>query len=173
MIRLYDSFGVCEWDVVKSNIEYMHHSEGIRVFYVDHLTALATGQGTDERVELERITSDIAKLAKRLGIIIMMVSHLATPDGKPHEEGGRVSIRHFKGSRAIGFWCHYMFGMERDQQAENIKDRQTTIFRVLKDRYTGQSTGMTIPLNYNQATGHLYEQTVFDIVPVDDVMAAF
>ena len=173
MIRLYDSFGVCEWDVVKSNIEYMHHAEGIRIFYIDHLTALATGQGVDERIELERITSDIAKISKRLGIIITMVSHLATPDGKPHEEGGRVSIRHFKGSRAIGFWCHYMFGMERDQQAENIKDRQTTTFRVLKDRYTGQATGMTIPLNYNQATGHLYEQTVFDIVPCEDLMAAF
>ena len=173
MIRLYDSFGVCEWDVVKTNIEYMHHSEGIKIFYIDHLTALATGQGTDERVELERITSDIAKIAKRLGVIITMVSHLATPDGKSHEEGGRVSIRHFKGSRAIGFWCHYMFGMERDQQAENINDRQTTTFRVLKDRYTGQSTGMTIPLNYNSETGHLYEKTVFDTVRLVDELEAF
>ena len=57
-LRMYDSFGVCEWDVVKSNIEYMHHAEGIEIFYIDHLTALATGQGTDERVELERITSN-------------------------------------------------------------------------------------------------------------------
>ena len=172
-IRLYDSFGVCEWDVVKANIEYMHAAEDIRIFYVDHLTALATGQGTDERVELERITSDIAKLAKRLGIIITMVSHLATPEGKPHEEGGRVSIRHFKGSRAIGFWCHFMFGMERNQQAEDIKERQTTTFRVLKDRYTGQSTGLTIPLNYNSDSGHLYEQTVFDTVPVLDENSPF
>jgi twinkle protein len=46
-LRMYDSFGVCEWDVVKSNIEYLHHAEGIRIFYVDHLTALATGQSTD------------------------------------------------------------------------------------------------------------------------------
>ena len=172
-IRLYDSFGVCEWDVVKSNIEYMHAAEDIKIFYIDHLTALATGQGTDERVELERITSDIAKLAKRLGVIITMVSHLATPEGKSHEEGGRVSIRHFKGSRAIGFWCHFMFGMERDQQAADIKSRQTTTFRVLKDRYTGQSTGLTIPLNYNADSGHLYEQTVFDTAPVFDENSPF
>ncbi len=172
-IRLYDSFGVCEWDVVKANIEYMHAAEDIKIFYVDHLTALATGQGTDERVELERITSDIAKLAKRLGIIITMVSHLATPEGKPHEEGGRVSIRHFKGSRAIGFWCRFMFGMERNQQAEDMKERQTTTFRVLKDRYTGQSTGLTIPLNYNADSGHLFEQTVFDAPPVSDDSSPF
>jgi twinkle protein len=166
-LRMYDSFGVCEWDVVKSNIEYMHHAEGIEIFYIDHLTALATGQGTDERVELERITSDIAKLAKRLNIIIIMVSHLATPDGKPHEEGGRVSIRHFKGSRAIGFWCHFMFGLERNQQAEDLTERQTTTFRVLKDRYTGQATGLTFPLNYNHQTGKLYEASPFDSVDVD------
>lgn len=164
-IRLYDSFGVCEWDTVKANIEYMHHADGIEIFYIDHLTALATGQGTDERVELERITAAIAMLAKRLNIIITMVSHLATPEGKPHEEGGRVTIRHFKGSRAIGFWCHFMFGLERNQQAEDINERQTTTFRILKDRYTGQSTGMTIPLNYNHETGKLFQANPFDVAP--------
>ena len=166
-LRMYDSFGTCEWDTIKSNIEYMHHAEGIEIFYIDHLTALATGQGNDERVELERVTAAIAMLAKRLDIIILMVSHLATPEGKSHEEGGRVSIRHFKGSRAIGFWCHFMFGLERNQQAEDITERETTTFRVLKDRYTGQSTGFTFPLNYNHATGKLYEASPFGPVAVD------
>jgi twinkle protein len=164
-IRMYDSFGVCEWDTVKSNIEYMHHADGIEIFYIDHLTALATGQGTDERVELERITAAIAMLAKRLNVIITIVSHLATPEGKPHEEGGRVSIRHFKGSRAIGFWCHFMFGLERNQQAEDLVVRGTTTFRILKDRYTGQSTGMTIPLHYNHDNGKLFEASPFDHAP--------
>lgn len=172
-LRMYDSFGVCEWDVVKSNIEYLYHSEGIRIFYVDHLTALATGQSTDERVELERITADIAKTAKRLGIIITMVSHLATPDGKPHEEGGRVSIRNFKGSRAIGFWMHFMFGLERDQQAEDESERQTTTFRILKDRYTGQGTGVTFPLKYNHDTGRLFEPSIFDAAPATAIEAPF
>ncbi len=172
-LRMYDSFGVCEWDVVKSNIEYLHHSEGIRIFYVDHLTALATGQTTDERVELERITADIAKTAKRLGCIITMVSHLATPEGKSHEEGGRVSIRNFKGSRAIGFWMHFMFGLERDQQAEEESARQTTTFRILKDRYTGQGTGITFPLKYNHDTGRLFEPSIFDAAPVADASTPF
>jgi len=43
----------------------------------------------------------------------------------------------------------------------------------LKHRYTGQSTGLTIPLNYNCETGHLYEQTVFDTVPAVDELAPF
>jgi len=32
---------------------------------------------------------------------------------------------------------------------------------------------LTIPLNYNSETGHLYEQTVFDTVPVFDENAPF
>jgi twinkle protein len=78
--------------------------------------------------------ADMAQLAKALNVIIHFVSHLATPDGKPHEEGGRVMIRHFKGSRAIGFWSHFMFGLERDTQAEDDAVKTITTFRVLKDR---------------------------------------
>jgi twinkle protein len=55
----------------------------------------------------------------RSNVMLTFVSHLATPEGKPHEEGGRVMIRHFKGSRAIGFWCHFMFGLERNQQDQD------------------------------------------------------
>jgi twinkle protein len=98
----------------------------------------------------------MAGLANELGCIIHFVSHLATPDGKPHEEGGRVMIRHFRGSRAIGFWSFFMFGMERDQQNEDPIIATTTIFRILKDRYTGRSTGKTINLGFHSETGRLY-----------------
>jgi twinkle protein len=100
---------------------------------------------------------EMAALANELQIIILFVSHLTTPEGKPHEEGGRVTIRHFKGSRAIGFWSYFMFGMERDQQADEESQRHSTVFRVLKDRYTGQSTGKTFVLEYDSDTGLLTE----------------
>jgi twinkle protein len=135
------------------------------IFYLDHLTALAAAE-EDERKALERIMADMAQLAKALNVIIHFVSHLATPDGKPHEEGGRVMIRHFKGSRAIGFWSHFMFGLERDTQAEDDAVKTITTFRVLKDRYTGTSTGKTFQLGYDSTTGLLSEDTssMFDEV---------
>lgn len=148
---LYDSFGVCDWDVVKERIRYLYHAEDVRHFYIDHLTALAAWQD-DERKALELIMSDIGGLVKELGIAVYLISHLATPEGKPHEEGGRVMIRHFKGSRAIGFWCHFMFGLERDQQAADPLDRTTTTFRCLKDRYTGRSTGGVFFMRFDQET---------------------
>lgn len=152
-LMLYDSFGETDWDQVKTRIRHMAVAEGIRIFYVDHLTAMA--DTSDERGSLEQIMKEMAGLANELQIIITFVSHLATPDGTPHEEGGRVAIRHFKGSRSIGFWSYYMFGLERDQQADDESERHMTTFRVLKDRYTGQATGQTFQLGYDAETGRI------------------
>lgn len=155
-VFLYDSFGINEWGSLESKIRYLRDAEGVRYFFLDHLTALAAWQD-DERKALESIMAEMAGLVKEEPITIFFISHLATPDGKPHEEGGRVSIRHFKGSRSIGFWSHFMFGMERDQQADNIALRHTTALRCLKDRYTGQSTGAVVYLGYDAETGMMYE----------------
>lgn len=157
-VFLYDSFGINDWDVIEDRIRFLHAGEGVRHFFIDHLTALATGNGGEERVILEELMAKIGALVKELDICIYLVSHLATPEGKPHEEGGRVYLRHLKGSRAIGFWCHFAFGLERDQQAEDPIERRTTTLRVLKDRYTGQATGETIQMLYDTDTGMLGEK---------------
>jgi twinkle protein len=154
-LHLYDHFGSAKWEVIQSRIRYLARSEGVRLFYLDHLTALAAEE-PDERRALEGIMANIGGLVKELNIVLHFVSHLATPDGKPHEEGGRVMIRHFKGSRAIGFWSHFMFGLERNQQPDPDEDGTTT-FRVLKDRYTGDATGKIFHINYDSATGMLAE----------------
>lgn len=152
-VTFYDNFGQTDWEVVSAKIRYMAVSQGIKLIYLDHLTAMA--DTSNEKESLEQMMKEMAGLANELGIIIHFISHLSTPDGKPHEEGGHVSIRHFKGSRAIGFWSYFMFGLERNQQAEDEIERQTTTFRILKDRYTGQSTGMTFPLYYDRVSGRL------------------
>jgi twinkle protein len=157
-LTLYDSFGRNEWEVIEGHIRYLARAEGVRLFYLDHLTALAQGAASEVAAEIEVIMESLASLCKELNVWILFVSHLATPDGKPHEEGGRVMIRHFKGSRAIGFWSHFMFGLERNQQADEPEERQTTTFRILKDRYTGRSTGLTFLLGYDQETGQLFEK---------------
>ena len=155
-IVLYNHFGVSDWDVIESRIRYMVVSLDCKHIFLDHLTALAAHE-EDERKALDRLLADIAGLAQELRIKFHFISHLATPEGKPHEEGGRVMIRHFRGSRSLGYWSHYMFAMERDQQHEEKAWRETTTFRILKDRYTGQATGQTIALKYDHTTGLLAE----------------
>lgn len=168
-LLMFDHFGSTDWSLIEDTIRYLYHAEGVRVFYVDHLTALAA-HADDERKELEKVMAEIGGLVKELDIWIGIVSHLATPEGKPHEEGGRVMIRHFKGSRAIGYWCHFMFGLERNQQAEDEEERQTTRFRILKDRVTGQATGKVFEFGYDHFAGRLISkeyapESDFDALP--------
>lgn len=149
------NFSTASWDQIKARIRYMVHALGIQHLYLDHLTALA--DPSNERESLEIITKELALLCQELGIIAHVISHLSTPDGKPHEEGGRVMLRHFKGSRAIGFWAHFAFGLERNPQDEDPNLAQQTTCRVLKDRYTGRSTGKVICLDYEPESGIIKE----------------
>jgi twinkle protein len=50
-----------------------------------------------------------------------------------------------------------MFGLERDKQAEDPIMRQTTTFRVLKDRFTGRAPAEKFGLRYDKNTGILTE----------------
>lgn len=154
---LYDNFGATDWSLIANTMRHLTHSYGVKHYYIDHLTALAQGSEEGEREALEKIMSEMGSLVKELDCIVHLVSHLATPEGKPHEEGGRVMIRHFKGSRAIGFWCHYMIGLERDQQQDNEELRKVTTLRVLKDRFTGQATGQCVYFTYDHERGLLVQ----------------
>ena len=158
---MFEHFGSMEWRVIKSIIRFFNKAYDIQHIYLDHLTALSANE-QDERRALDGIMADMASLAQELGIVIHFISHLTTPDGKPHEEGGRVMEKHFTGSRAIARWSHFMFGLERDKQAEDLQMRNVTTFRVLKDRYTGRATGMKFGLRYDQGNGMLSETVLIE-----------
>lgn len=156
---LYDHFGANDWQIVRSSIRYLYHAHGVRIFYLDHLTALAAGSASEVSGALEVIMRELGSLVKEIPIWLLFVSHLNTPDGKTHEEGGRVTIANFKGSRSIGFWAHFLFGLERNQQSADDDERSLTHLRVLKARppRAARSTGRTYPLHYDFDTGRLVE----------------
>ena len=78
---------------------------------------------------------------------MLFVSHLSTPEGHLTRKAGGPPLQ--------GITRHRL--LERDQQAEDEEDRSTTTYRMLKDRYTGRSTGETYSISYDQKTGHLVE----------------
>ena len=160
-LYMMEHFGAMDWETVKGIIRYFAKAYDIKMIYLDHLTALAANE-QDERRALDGIMADMASLAQSDGLIIHFVSHLTTPEGKSHEEGGRVMEKHFTGSRAIARWSAFMFGMERNKQDPDPIKRQTTTFRVLKDRFSGRSTGEKFGLHYNRNTGYLNECPLID-----------
>lgn len=155
-VWFYNHWGGKDWEAIKAKIKYMSLGLGIKDIFLDHLTALVA-QEDNEYTALNRIMEEMASLVQQTDTTIYYVSHLSTPQGTPHEEGGRVTARQFKGSGAIRFWSNYLFGYERNQQAEDEQERNTTTFRVLKDRNTGLATGHTIKLFYDHSTGRMQE----------------
>jgi len=156
--HLYDHFGSTDYEVIKQRIRFMVVSLDCKHIFLDHITALVSGTvDGDERKQLAYIMTDLASLARELKVSLFLISHLNTPEGKPHEEGGRVQIKHFFGSRAIGQWANFVIGIERNQQHEDELLRHVSTIRILKDRYTGRSVGTCVYLDYNATTGRLVE----------------
>jgi len=156
---LFNHYGSTSFEEIKSRIRYLVVSCGVRYIFLDHLAALTSGDPKlDERREIDMIMTKLASMVRELKLTLFLISHLSTTDSKSsHEEGGRVTIRHFRGSRAIGQWADALWALERDQQAEDDTERHTSTFRILKDRYTGQATGETFKLFFNKTTNRLEE----------------
>ena len=67
-------------------------------------------------------------------------------------------MSHLKGSQGIAQLSDCVIALERNQQALDPEEANTTKVRVLKSRYTGD-TGLACSLKYNAETGRLLEIT--------------
>ena len=161
-VFIYDSFGTTDLDTIKGVIRYMVKGKDCKYVFLDHITALGDGleDGNNVNQYMRKVVSELAMLTRELDFTLFTISHLRKTDGKkPHEEGGRVHLDDLYGAAALKQWASYVFGLERNQQAQDETVRNTTILRCLKDRYTGLAVGKTIKIKYNKDTGRLVELT--------------
>lgn len=166
----YDGFGTTDFETIKNNIRYMVVGKGCKYIFLDHITALADGVQIETNVNqfMRKIVSELASLTRELKFTLFTISHLRKPEGKPHEEGGRVHLDDMYGAAALKQWATYVIGLERNQQAENEEERHTTTLRILKDRYTGLAAGHLITIKYNKETGKLTETNAGDFLAEDE-----
>jgi twinkle protein len=156
-VYFYDHLGSQSVDSVISKIRYLVKGLGCKYIILDHLTALAA-EMDDERKGIDKTMARLGSLVHELNCTILLVSHLAKPfEGKSYEEGRRVTASAFRGSQSIQYWSYYMIGLERNKLAEDPSDRLVTTVRILKDRFTGESDGVTFYLKYNRDNGRLEE----------------
>jgi len=67
-----------------------------------------------------------------------------------------VNLSHLRGSQSIAQLSDCVIALERNQQADDPNESNTTQLRVLKSRYTGD-VGLASRLLYDRETGRLNE----------------
>lgn len=156
-VFLWDHFGSNEIDRVLTRLRYFVKVLGCRWLVLDHLSILISDQAVaDERKALDLIMTKLRMFVQEIDCGLILVSHLTRPPGKSLEDGAATSLNMLRGSGAIAQLADAVIGAERNSQAEDLKERNTTSVRVLKSRYTGY-TGPACKLFYDDTTGRLNE----------------
>jgi len=157
-IEVYDHFGSLDEDVLIGRIRYMVKALDCKVIILDHVSLVVSGNDLeqDERRTLDKIMTTLRSLCQETDATIHVISHLKRADGKPIENGGKINLSLLRGSQSIAQLSDAVIAMERDSQADDEDERNTTLLRVLKNRYAG-STGPAGTLRYNNETGRLLE----------------
>jgi len=156
-LYLFDYFGSDRIDHILSRLRYMVKGLGCKYLFLDHVTILVSSQEYgDERKALDEIMTKLRMFVQETGVALFVVSHLKRPEGKGHEEGAATSLAQLRGSGAIGQLSDIVIGLERNGQAEDITERNTTRIRILKNRFSGL-TGPAGRALYTKETGRMLE----------------
>ena len=156
-VYLFDHFGSTDVDNIINRVRYLAKVVGCDYVFVDHISIIVSAQSNgDERKAIDEIMTKLRMLVQETGISLVCVSHLKRPDTKGHEEGAATSLAQLRGSGSIAQLSDMVLGLERNGQADDTTERNTTRVRVLKNRFSG-ITGKGCSLLYNHDTGRMRE----------------
>lgn len=154
---MFRHFGSTEIDNIINRVRYFAKAMNCTYIFLDHVSIVVSSQSNgDERKALDEIMTKLRMLVEETGICLVCVSHLKRPDTKGHEEGAATSLAQLRGSASIAQLSDIVLGLERNGQADDERERNTTIVRVLKNRFSGE-TGKASALLYSNITGRMTE----------------
>lgn len=173
----FDHFGSIGTDEIMSRVRYMVKALDCKFVIIDHLTILVSGlEGEDERRNIDKIMTMLRSLVEETQCCMLLVSHLRRAGGdKGQEQGAQISLSQLRGSHSIAQLSDAVIALERDQQAKDPIEANTTSVRVLKNRYAGE-TGIGAFLLYDKDTGRMKEindptqRDDFDVVDKGDYL---
>jgi len=150
----YKHFGSLESDRLLQKLRYLAVSCGVDFIVLDHISIVISGQEASsegERKDIDRLITMLRALGEETGVGVVAIVHLKQPEGKPHEEGGRVNLSQLRGSGGLKQLADNVVALERDQQGENSN---TSLIRLLKNREHGD-VGAADQIAYDRETGRL------------------
>lgn len=155
-LYLYDHFGSLESDNLISKLRYLAVGCAVDFIVLDHISIVVSGMADgDERRIIDNLMTSLRSLVENTGVGVIAICHLKVTEGKAHEEGGRVTLNHLRGSGALKQLSDNIIALERDQQGENPN---VSLARILKNRLFG-IVGVADELIYNHTTGRLLPHT--------------
>lgn len=162
-LDLFDGFDFDDIDLLIEKIRYLSKARDCKVIILDHITMVAEGSDENTTAKLNRLMSELKKIAVEEGLIILAACHLRKSANatKTHEEGGHVSLDDLKSSSSIKQLSDIVIGLERNSQDENPTKANTTILRVLKNRDFGVK-GPAAAVVYDNETTRLIETSLED-----------
>lgn len=164
----YDHFGSLESDRLISKLRYMAVVLKVDFIVLDHISIVISGQeggSGDERKDIDRLMTSLRSLVEETGVGIIAIVHLKQPEGKPHEEGGRVTLSQLRGSGGLKQLSDNVIALERNQQGDNPDECEV---RLLKNREFGD-LGVADTLAYNRETGRLLPTEASGVMGTLDV----
>jgi len=157
-VYIHAHHGVTNINEIFRKLKHIIIAKECKWLIVDHLHMMINVlKEEDERRGIDTLMNKLRSLVEETGIGMILVAHLRRAQGdKGHENGVQVSLAHLKGSQGIAQLSDCVIALERNQQADNSEEANTTQLRVLKSRYTGD-TGLACGLKYDPETGRLTE----------------
>jgi twinkle protein len=157
-LYLFNHFGSNNIDTIVNRVRYLAKALNCKYIALDHISLVVSSQENgDERKAIDELMTKLRMVVQETFITLFVVSHLKRPDGgKGHEEGAVTSLAQLRGSASIAQLSDMVIGLERNGQAEDLMERNTTRLRVMKNRYNGDC-GPACALLYNRQTGRMLE----------------
>lgn len=159
-LYIYDHYGSTDYGNLIKRVEYMAISLGVKVVILDHITAAVAGmlgdENNSERLMIDAFMKDLRNLVERTGIHLDLISQLRKSDGKGWEEGEQITAQALRGSGSLSSVPNTIIAMERNRQDPDPAIANTSLMRVLKNRFTGRA-GVAAALKYDSTTGRLVE----------------
>jgi twinkle protein len=161
-----DHQGSVEDSSLISKMEFMALS-GCKYIYLDHVTiAVSESEGDSINSAIDKLMSDLLKLAKRCNVWIGVVSHLRKmgTNQKSFEEGAVPTDDDLKGSGSLKQVPMQIIAISRNKMEEDQQKMHTSKVWILKDRFTGR-TGAAGSYIFQEDTGRLVAVTADDFEP--------
>lgn len=159
-LYIYDHQGRKALENMLGKVNHFATSKKCDIIILDHITALASAMMTDdksnERLIIDKVMGELESIGERTGCRFHVVTQLKKTE-KAFEEGAIISMQDLKGSGSLGHVPDTVIALERNRQAEDPVEANTTVMRILKSRMVGSEAGVAGAMYYDKISGRCKE----------------